>query len=300
MRESWPHVLAKLSGKNVYNLGMGGYGPNQYYHLLTTKGLQLKPKMVICGIYMGDDFDNAFRITYGFEHWSSLREGGLRNVDPDIWEKQDPGPRPTFQKRVRIWLSENSVMYKLVFHGLLQGIKGRVQIANATKIYPETTALILPEKGIQEAFRPKGVLRGLDQGSEGVQEGMRITLRLLREMNTICSTNNIKFIAAIIPTKESVFAHHLKTRENIEMAETLKAVIENERIARENLCRQFSEANIEFIDLLPHLVKAADSEQIYTFAATDMHPNRNGYRVIAEGLRERLGAIGSTNAAANP
>src|SRR5215213_9017963 len=59
MREAWPIVLGKLTGKNVYSLGMGGYGPNQYYHLLKTKALGLKPRTIVCGLYMGDDFDNA-------------------------------------------------------------------------------------------------------------------------------------------------------------------------------------------------------------------------------------------------
>ena len=34
MNEAWAKVLARLTGKNVYNLAMGGYGPNQYYYLL--------------------------------------------------------------------------------------------------------------------------------------------------------------------------------------------------------------------------------------------------------------------------
>jgi hypothetical protein len=29
MNEAWPKVLARLTGKNVYNLAMSGYGPNQ-------------------------------------------------------------------------------------------------------------------------------------------------------------------------------------------------------------------------------------------------------------------------------
>ena len=71
--ESWPYVLGLLTGKNVYNLAMGGYGPNQYYHLFNTRALRLRPQVIICGLYMGDDFDNAFRITYGLPYWSFLR-----------------------------------------------------------------------------------------------------------------------------------------------------------------------------------------------------------------------------------
>jgi len=76
MNEAWPKVLARLTGKNVYSLAMGGYGPNQYYYLLQTKAFGLKLATIICGLYRGDDFDNAYRITYGLNYWPSLRCDG--------------------------------------------------------------------------------------------------------------------------------------------------------------------------------------------------------------------------------
>jgi len=76
MNEAWPKVLGAINGKNVYNLAMRGYGPNQHYYLLQTKAFGLKPATIICGLYMGDDFDSAYRITYGLNYWASLRRGG--------------------------------------------------------------------------------------------------------------------------------------------------------------------------------------------------------------------------------
>ena len=35
------------------------YGSKQYYYLLQTKALGLQPPMIICGLYVGHDFDNA-------------------------------------------------------------------------------------------------------------------------------------------------------------------------------------------------------------------------------------------------
>src|SRR5262245_59668440 len=40
MDEAWPQVLCRLTGKSVYNLALGGYGPNQYYYLFKTKALE--------------------------------------------------------------------------------------------------------------------------------------------------------------------------------------------------------------------------------------------------------------------
>ena len=99
-------------------MALGGYGPNQYYYLLKTKALTLKPKLIVCGLYMGDDFENAYKITYGLDYWSYLREHPAEKVDFDIWEHEAD---PTWHKRIRIWLSRHSVVYKLVFHGSLLG-----------------------------------------------------------------------------------------------------------------------------------------------------------------------------------
>jgi hypothetical protein len=63
MEDSWPIVLGHLGGHTAYNMGMGGYGPNQYFYLLQTKALSLKPKLIICGLWMGDDFEQAYQMT---------------------------------------------------------------------------------------------------------------------------------------------------------------------------------------------------------------------------------------------
>src|SRR4029077_4374295 len=57
MEDSWPIVLGHLTGRTAYNMGMGGYGPNQYFYLLKTRALSLKPKLIICGLWVGDDFE---------------------------------------------------------------------------------------------------------------------------------------------------------------------------------------------------------------------------------------------------
>src|SRR5690349_5703631 len=55
MDDSWPYALGRMLGRNVYNMGLGGYGPNQYLEILKTKALPLKPQMVICGLSVTDD-----------------------------------------------------------------------------------------------------------------------------------------------------------------------------------------------------------------------------------------------------
>ena len=61
--ESWPVILAKLSGESVYNMGLGGYGPIQYLYLLQNLAVKLRPRTVIVGFYFGNDFFDVY--TYG-------------------------------------------------------------------------------------------------------------------------------------------------------------------------------------------------------------------------------------------
>lgn len=282
MDESWPYALGRLTGKSVYNMGLGGYGPNQYYYLLKTKALSLKPRMIICGFYMGDDFENAYQITYGLDYWSYLREQlPAEKVNFDIWEHASD---PTWHKKIRTWLSRHSVVYKIVFHGPLLGRwKGDFQIENASRLYDSATSLIVPDKNIREAFLPKLILTELDQAKPSVQEGMRITFKLLDEMNRICRANNIEFVVAVIPTKETVFADYLAHNSTLPMGDVLDRLIASERTARGKLFEFFNQSGIHYVDTLPALKQSVQHE-LYARTAQDMHPNKNGYKVIAEAI----------------
>ena len=281
MNESWPHVLGSLTRESVYNLGLGGYGPNQYYYLLNNKAIGLKPRIILCGIYLGDDFDNAFEITYGLDHWKYLRGIVLNDNSTlwDIWEKQSN--HVSWNKQIRNWLSKHSIIYRVLVHGLFDKFKGEMQIkaASGTK---NTSTLLIKEKNIQEAFLPKSVLKGLNQENQNVREGMRITLHLIQEMNMLCKRQNIRFVVAIIPTKESSFSEYLENNYEIPLGEFNEKVIENERIAKKKMLSYLRNSNIEYIDLLPIMQRSIKRDKIYLNSAVDMHPNKNGYRVMAE------------------
>jgi hypothetical protein len=286
MIDSWPYVVGRATGWQVYNMGLGGYGPNQYFYLTKTKALQLKPKVVIWGLYMGDDFDNAFQITYGREYWAPLRELSVQKVEANI--TQAP-PTDTLGRRKRVWLSRHSVVYQLLFHSGVGGrVQGEMQIRNAAQLYPgSATSLIVPEKNILEAFRPKGLLNGLDQQDLRVREGMRITYKLLKDTDEICRQNNAKFIVVIIPTKEMVFSDYLEHNTQVPLNDVIDKLLVNERLAEAETFKFLKENNIPYVYPLPAL-KNSVGEELYARTASDMHPNRNGYRVIGQSVADFL------------
>ena len=289
MEDSWPYVLGRLSGRQVYNMALGGYGPNQYLNLLKTKAVKLKPRTIIVGLYMGDDFENAFLITYGLNYWAYLRALPAEKVKFDIWEVPPPA---RWHNKARLWLSRNSIVYQLVFHGSIFGrFQGEVQIRNAHQLSGAATSLSVPEKNILEAFLPKGILLRLDQESESVREGMRITFELLTEMNEVSRQNQAKFIVVIIPTKEMVFAQYLEHNSSLPLSDVLDRLLHNERLARERTFEFLKNSHISFVDTLP-VLRGSLSQELYARTATDMHPNRNGYRKIGEAVFDALQKTG--------
>lgn len=286
MNDSWPSVVARVTGREIYNLGLGGYGPNQYYHLLTTKAVKLHPKLVICGLYMGDDFENAFSITYGLDSWSSLRNGVWGSVDANIWGPSEP---PVWGAGVRNWLSANSMVYRIVFHGpFLAMVKESIQFGEGSlKSDPNVTALIIEDKNIREAFRPIGIANRLDQTSAKIQEGMRITFHLIEEMNKACKQEGCELLIVIIPTKETVFSEYLENNPRLHLHEALDRLIANERSARHTLIEFLTGVGIAYLDTLPKLSQSV-GDQLYAQSTRDMHPGKNGYRVIGEAVAEFL------------
>jgi hypothetical protein len=288
MNDSWPYALGRLTGRRVYNMALGGYGPNQYLHLLKTKALSLKPRMIIVGLSMGDDFENAFLITYGLDHWAYLRALPAEKVNLHIWEAPSAS---TWHKKARIWLSRHSVMYQIIVHGPVLGwLYGEIEIQNALRLFESASLLSVPEKNILEAFLPKEFLRRNDQQNPNIREGMRITLELMAEMHDICRQNHVEFLVTVIPTKEMVFSEYFERDPNLALSDVLRRLVANERIGRETMFRFFTEAKVAYADALPALQRAAE-HKIFTRLAGDMHPNKDGYRLIAEAAFEAVKKI---------
>lgn len=286
--DAWPSVVSRLTGRRVYTLALGGYGPNQYSHLLKAYGVKLGPRWVICGLYLGDDFENAFRMTYGADYWSFLRLGRWEGVDPNIWETEPEAA--AWHERARAWLSRESVVYRLVVHGPVLGhLKGAMQIMRAAAREDETTtSLVVAGAGIREAFRPLALRGRLDQRSPAVREGMRLTFELLAAMSRTCQAHGCQLVVVLIPTKETVFADLLLGDRALHLRSVVAELVAHEAEARARTLHFLARAGIAHVDPLPAL-RSRVAERLYTRSDRDMHPGPNGYRVIGEAVARFFG-----------
>lgn len=76
--DTWPKRLQKLMGEYVYNMGIGGCGPAQYYHLLG-EALKMTPSYVIVATPLDNDFMDTCHI-FHVPYWKDF----ARDRDLDI------------------------------------------------------------------------------------------------------------------------------------------------------------------------------------------------------------------------
>lgn len=282
---SWPAQLGRITGKTVYNLGMPGYGPVTYDHLLNDYALGLRPSMVIVGFYLGNDAWGAYKAIYKNNHHPDLKNpdfvSGLCEDGGGIDSAVATGPLPL--EDVRRWLSLHSILYNVaryseVFRLALDRFESRNE--NGYSILEDS------RNGIKTVLQPKG-LRAVNLSNPAVREGLRISLEIISEMNKTCRAEDIKFLVVLIPSKLAVYYEYVKDYPELKNYEELMSWGEYERRMNELVRSFFQERGISYIDTLGPLREATHREQVYPGNA-DTHPNRNGYGIIAEVVAESL------------
>jgi len=287
--DSWPGKLQKLTGQDVYNLSLGGYGPVQYYHLLKERAFQLNPSLVIVGLYFGNDILDAYNIVYTRDYWRHLRRPGFATrVEPSGQISRPATPRgPKFLGRIRNWLAENSILYRVSvfsFGNVFQFLE--VKYSHST-IDPDITILENKESQIRTAFRSSEELRALDLQDDKVQEGLRLTRQLFREMHDLCSQRGIEFLVVLIPIKESVFEEYIRENRTIRNSNVISHLLATGREISRMMKSYFNEDGITYIDVLPDLQRALPTTNPYP-RNLDNHLNPNGNEIVARAIQKHL------------
>ena len=286
-KDAWPLVLGELSKQSVYNLSLGGYGPAQYFYLLTSKAVKLNPEIVIVGFYLGNDLLETYELVQNNPHWMRLKGAGY-SFDHNFDATEAAPPREesaSFVGNVRTWLARRSVLYNVVIHSALGEI---ARVAEAMLVSSQQRGHIRYDKnGIHTGFTPELRLKALDLQDPRVNEGFIVSLDLFARMNTYCLERAIDLVVVLIPTKESVHAVYLENDPSIEGAAEIRPLLANERRVTQRSKAFFEDHGIAYVDLLPVLQEHVGRRQLYP-GNFDGHPNRNGNRVIAEKLERHI------------
>lgn len=276
---SWPNTLGRISGKETYNLSLGGYGPVEYLYLMEEKALKLNPELIIVGFYLGNDLKDSLTAVYTVPIWEDLRNAEIASV---LEDKKDD--KRTNTNNISDWFAAHSVLYRIVSSSF---IGDSLRQSRRIKKGEDVLMLDAADYGIHTGFTPDSRLKGLDLSNSEVREGLRLTLEFFNKMNQLAKEKVIDFLVVIIPTKESVFSEFILTSDELSNSEKLKRLIENEDVVNKVVKAYFKDHGIAYVDVLEKLREAAGREQIYpnNFGG---HSNKNGYRIIANSINQYL------------
>jgi lysophospholipase L1-like esterase len=302
-QSAWPQQLSKLSGLSVYNMGLGGSGPVQY-RVLTPLAGGLSPKIIVVGVYLGNDIYDAYQMAYHYEAHQALRgnnAAGDLSADTVVdransfWneEKQFHGNfgRASFSGW-SFWLREHLALGRVLNRtGLWPGSQDiDYEIDKRWAEAHPNHGAVCEDAGRETVLTTAYRLAGLDLDEPRNVEGLRITKNLLSQMQNQVSAKQVKLIVLLLPTKESVYAKVQSAK--IPLDPTYQKLVDMEGRIRAELISSCRTQRIECVDVLPYLSNALErGERLYP-TTTESHPNERGYFVIASAVNENLSRLG--------
>ncbi len=252
--QAWPRLVAEaLPGIDVINLGVSGFGPQQYLRVLEAFGLDLHPKLVLFMLFSGNDLKDAD----AFQRW----------VDADIgvpyaqWRDQDYrrgdlGPWRGLLERSRLVTFLRGARVALTSR--LAG--GTIDFADGRRVQLAPT-----------------YLREETELSHPGDPALELALATIERARAVTREHGAHLLVLLMPTKEEVYLPRIG-KPAPPLVEPLRAGLESR--------------GIPFLDLTPDLeAHARDAAPL--FYEIDGHPNADGYRLIAQVVADHLKEFGS-------
>ncbi len=239
--ESYPEVFKKLlkDGYDVFNLGVIGYGTDQEYLLLKREFDRYKPDMVVAGFTPGDVRDNMCSLMNNYyKPFFRLEDGGIRLHGVPVPEAVYINKVYFKDSKIKGFFYNNSNLYRLIFNRLI-GYKVRIEM-------------------VEEMSR---------------QDGLELTLRLLKEMDLFCIKNGCRFMVLLLPNRIWM-EEELKTGKREGFYEFFISMLQQRGLA--------------YVDTHGVLMdRIKNGEEIF-LKGDPVHLNASGSRIVAELLYSEL------------
>ncbi len=280
----WPVLLEKRCGMSVYNLGVTGYSPLHYRAALAAYGLALKPRVVICTLYEGNDFRIGSKEVAAAARQSS---GGLA-----AYVEESP-IRRTLDGLMAMLAREVRVEADPAHAELLSWLPLRIPDGARGKYY---------------AFGPKALLEH-SESRQGFESGKywRRSREPMEEIAALCRSSSARLIFVFAPTKahvilplvrdslpeEKVHALASLATDQLPSVERFCDLLYENLDARESVVADWCRAQkVEFVSLTGSLraAVAAGTQAYYTY---DHHWTPEGNAIAARALAEYLQSTGA-------
>jgi len=279
---SWPHRLAGMLKRPVYNMGLGGYGPLQYLQLVRDKAGRLAPKLVVVALYVGNDLIDAYDTAHDLDHWRSWRKStriaGGKSATAIALEAEPQ----RIAGDLRGWLARNSMFYSVLRATVLVRFSAteREFLArrNVGGVWIPWTD---PERpAIKTIFAPELFRTSLDPADARVSEGLAITKDALIEIGAETKRLGARLLVVLIPTKGRVYCPYMKAT-GAALAPAFAWECETESKVMDAIASHLVRAGIAHIDVTNALQSYVASHVAIYPDHSDDHPTATGYGVIA-------------------
>lgn len=304
--EAWPQVVGRLTGRSVYNMGLGSYGAVHYW-VLTDEALKLEPKTIVIGLFLGNDLWDAYRMAYSLGLHPQFRQAGadaalLRDTIENRYHETvkeaeafrarlpKPGSASTWYDSLRAHSA-----FARVFHQRgLWPAEGRREYEDYernvlwAKEYPDK-GLVYNRGDIRTVFATSQHLLGVDLDEPRIAAGLQVTKQVLLALQAKTAVAKVNLLLLLIPIKEAVYANVLK--EAGASNATFDEVLAKASRAQAELISFCNQNQIKYVDPLPELKAAlVRKEQIYPWTA-DSHFMPRGYALLANSVHQELAKL---------
>lgn len=292
IEQNFPSIVAKKTGRNVYNFGVGSYGIYQY-KLLIEEAARFPVKEIILAFYPVNDLSLSCEVTQT-SYWKAyakenkLKLPRCRHTNRD---REESAPQSVWLKLTQV-LKQTATVQILVHilpQNFLQQLGGDDKVSNATHYVFEDDQSVKKNR-----VRWHNKLTSLS--NPDVLISFNNSKVFLLNANKLLADASIGFVVLIIPSKELVL-HEWLARRGLQGGEEFEKLVQNEvNLVREYM-KFFKQTNIAFFYALPHLAEALSKANEYgeTFYKTNNgHPLEAGYRAYADAALKALNLIRDT------
>ena len=257
--QAWPAILAqKLSPLRVINLGLIGASPQQYVRVYETFGHPLRPKLVVVGLYVGNDFSDAKL----FHRW--VHAGAPGNYL--VWRSFDKdGAIEGFLRR----------------HSYLVHLLLRARAVYRSWAVSEPRQLVLGAN-VRMQLQPSRMTPLIGNAAPD-QPAFQLVVQALSRLHTLATAQGTQVLVVFQPTKEQVYLPLLGESVRDPSA-PLRAVLEAQ--------------GIPYFDLLPAFWRHAEGREQLFFAADSHPNQQGYQLIAQEvfaHLRHKAAAYGLNN-----
>ena len=266
-------LLETATGQTTYNLGVPGVGPYEYIELLRRFGLKYTPRIVVMGIYEGNDLRDGIRYQKTVDEWRAATASGRETGDT-----QDGAARASIFKRMK-----NS-SYSLSYIGAaLEALSKRFHEEKINFHYRvESSGNTVPMNVTNADIDEVKNARLLGQGKVSLD----VWHMAMAEFAKLAREYRFEPIVIYIPSAYTAYASSVVFEDDAVAA----AVTSQSGHQREYLAGLARDLGLEFLDLTDFLQEAVLSSPLAYYPA-NVHLTEQGHALIARALAPRLEAL---------